>query len=117
MALQLATEGFHVAQIVAQLESHGNSRDEVFAALQAVAEYFARLADFNPDVERGRAIAQLEALNLKAKKQNDVPAQLACLRERCKLMGLYQVEEKAGPQRGQAAPAKSVAEIWRALEA
>ena len=88
-ALQLATAGATLVDIQKQLQEAGAKRDDVMAAMDNVLTYYKTLANFNPEVEMGRAYSRLNLIFLNGIKVQDFKTAIAAQKELNRLLGLY----------------------------
>lgn len=88
-ALQLATAGATLADIQKKLSADGASKADALAALDNVLTYYKTLANFNPEVEMGRAYSRLNLIFLNGVKVQDFKTAIAAQKELNRLLGLY----------------------------
>jgi hypothetical protein len=88
-ALQLATAGATLADIQKKLTTDGASKADALAALDNVLTYYKTLANFNPEVEMGRAYSRLNLIFLNGVKVQDFKTAIAAQKELNRLLGLY----------------------------
>jgi hypothetical protein len=88
-ALQLATAGATLADIQKKLATDGASKADSLAALDNVLTYYKTLANFNPEVEMGRAYSRLNLIFLNGVKVQDFKTAIAAQKELNRLLGLY----------------------------
>lgn len=88
-ALQLATAGATLADIQKKLTTDGASKADALAALNNVLTYYKTLANFNPEVEMGRAYSRLNLIFLNGVKVQDFKTAIAAQKELNRLLGLY----------------------------
>lgn len=85
--LQMATCG--VSDVVMSEEMQEWPSDKKAQGWQLIAEYFRNCADFNPEIETGKAIARLNMLLQNSVTIQDYKTCLAIQKELNKLLSLY----------------------------
>jgi hypothetical protein len=94
-ALQLATAGASFNDIRSKIQEQGGNETQSLEALENVLTYYKTLADFNPDVEIGRAYSRLNLIFLNGLKVQDFKTAISAQKELNKLLGLYGSKIKA----------------------
>jgi len=102
--LKLATAGDAMPEISQRLKKQGYSQQEIENGFDAVLIYYRSLAEFQPDIEKGRSYARLNLLFLSSLKIQDYKTSLSVQKEINKLLGLYE----DGPKDPADATAKAV---------
>jgi hypothetical protein len=87
--LKLATAGADSTQIEKKMLERGATPADIADGFRMVFDYFRTVAQFNPDVERGRAYARLNLLFLSTMRVQDYKAALSVQKEINKLIHLY----------------------------
>jgi hypothetical protein len=87
--LKLATAGASFPDISKRMKASGHSMEEIEQGFNTVLTYYRSLAEFNPEVEKGRSYARLNLLFLSSLKIQDYKTSLAVQKEINKLLSLY----------------------------
>jgi len=87
--LKLATAGGSFLDIKQKMEADGFKLAEIETGFDVVVEYYRALAEFNPRIEMGKAVARLNMLFLSSLKIQDYKTSLAVQKDLNKLLGLY----------------------------
>jgi hypothetical protein len=90
--LKLAIAGASLSEIKKSLK--GTSDEDLTIGFDCVLQYFKSLAEFNPEVERGKAYARLNMLFLNSIKIQDYKTSLGIQKEINKLLDLYKKQER-----------------------
>lgn len=88
--LKLAVAGADNTALVAKIEELQATAEEKGEIWSKIAEYFRNLADFNPEIEKGKAVARLNLLLLNSLKIQDYKTALSVQKELSKLLNLYE---------------------------
>ena len=92
--LKLATAGADSVQIEKKMKERGAKPAEIAEGFRTICDYFRAAAQFNPDVERGRAYARLNLLFLSTMRIQDFKAALSVQKEINKLIHLYDKQDE-----------------------
>lgn len=90
--LRLAIAGASFSEIKKKLNEA--SEEELAHGFDCVVQYFKSLAEFNPEIERGKAYARLNMLFLNSIKIQDYKTSLGIQKEINKLLDLYKAQGK-----------------------
>ena len=90
-ALRLAIMGASISDIQAQLVGTPEEKLEIVAS---IAAYFKTLAEWDPQVEKGKAYATFSLILLNSFKIQDYKTALSAQKEMAKLLDLYKPQKK-----------------------
>tara|TARA_R100000808_G_scaffold1624_2_gene7220 strand:- start:1474 stop:1854 length:381 start_codon:yes stop_codon:yes gene_type:complete len=91
--LKLATAGADSTQIEQKMQERGATPAQIAEGFRTVFDYYRAAAEFNEDIERGRAYARLNLLFLSTMRVQDYKAALAVQKEINKLIHLYDKQD------------------------